>query len=211
MFASIEFKEDHRCFKKGERVKFREGLNLVVGDQGSGKSTLLHQLSTVANAREAHARKITGKLTGAVGLRMRYFDFEKHNPRTQPSFDMGYGYDTATQIQSMYISHGELVRGMMRALEGLPAGIILVFDEPDAALSPRSVYALAESFKTAAARGVHLIAAVHNPILIESVPEVLSLEHRRWMPSAEFMATQKVPRPAPEAPTPEPKKGKRTK
>jgi predicted ATPase len=65
--------------------------------------------------------------------------------------------------------------------------LIWFLDEPDMALSIRSCHWLAITFKEAADRGQQIIAAVHNPILIASVDQVYSVEHRCWMDSADFI------------------------
>lgn len=205
MIETILFLKDHRVFKAGETIGLRPGVNLLVGDQGSGKSTLLEALAVHIKAKTAPSGDPNVlRISNTKPFRPVYFDFEKHNPRVQPAFDMGYGYDMMFQLQSMGHSHGEFVRIYMAALSKVPADACALLDEPDAALSPRSAYRLVDQIKAMAARGAQVIVAVHNPILIESQPEVLSLEHRRWMPSAEFlelMRTTDAP-PSPEPPKP---------
>jgi predicted ATP-dependent endonuclease of OLD family len=44
MLKSITFKQNFRCFKKGQSFQF-EALTLLVGDQGSGKSSILQLLA----------------------------------------------------------------------------------------------------------------------------------------------------------------------
>ncbi len=64
---------------------------------------------------------------------------------------------------------------------------LLLLDEPDMALSIRSVHRLAALLQRAADDGHQVIAAVHNPIVIASQPRVLSLEDRTWMSSERFI------------------------
>jgi ABC-type lipoprotein export system ATPase subunit len=42
---SLILNEDILSLKKGDKMDFIPGLNVIVGDQGSGKSTLLNILS----------------------------------------------------------------------------------------------------------------------------------------------------------------------
>lgn len=184
MIVSVEFKDDVRCYKKGSTVTFRPGVNLVVGEQGCGKSTLLHQLSLLGSKRSRDEAKVRLAWDGPAG-RVGYFDFEKHNPRVQPSFDMGLGYDTGQQIAAMFASHGEVVNSFFGSFAKIDSNVLLL-DEPDAALSPRSVLKLAEALHGVKAPG-QVIAAVHNPWLIQAFEHVLSLEHDAWMSSRDFL------------------------
>lgn len=61
------------------------------------------------------------------------------------------------------------------------------------ALSVRSILALNDRFTQWALNGNQVIAAVHNPLVIEHSPVVLSLEHREWMSGADFIKTQYTP------------------
>jgi predicted ATPase len=176
-------------------------VNLIVGDQGSGKTTLLQQTHlwvTWATSKHKesfdertglHTRDlaVVGSWVGSPG-KVGYFDFEKNNPRTAPALGM-YGVDIGTQVSSMFSSHGQFVRGFLGSLSALGTGTLLL-DEPDMALSPRSIHTLVKAFEQGASGGGQILATAHNPLLIASFPEVLSLEHQRWMPSHEFLASQ---------------------
>lgn len=212
MITTVVFSSDCRVFKIGDTFSFRPGMNFLVGDQGCGKSTLLEQLAITTKCKTYHGNLNRAIEVGcSAPLRPAYFDFEKHNPRTQPAFDMGYGYGTQTQISSMFMSHGEFVLAYTNTLSEIPTDVPALFllDEPDAALSPRSAYQLVKGLEAVVVRGFHVIASVHNPILIESQPEVLSVEHRRWMPSKEFlelMRTTPSPKAAEDKPSPKKKR-----
>ena len=185
MLQSITFTEDWRCFEKRYSIPFRPGMNLLVGDQGCGKSSLLLALRSGSECKDDHqARAVRDKVDIVYSpCASRFFDFEKDNPRTLPSF----GKNVQFQIGSMSKSHGETAWAILESLEGLSAGDVLMVDEPDSALSPRSVKKLVQAFKSLIDKGVQIVAAVHNPYLIGSFPLVLSLEHRLWMSGADFL------------------------
>jgi len=64
----------------------------------------------------------------------------------------------------------------------------MMMDEPDIALSIRSCHKLVDMMKKFEKQGHQIIAAVQNPIVIESFPEVFSLEHKmKWMKSEDFI------------------------
>lgn len=208
MIELIIFKEDHKCFAANSGVVFKPGVNLVVGDQGCGKSTLLAQIDYYNKAQKAkrEKRKFSSDVDKCkIDLLWRggqkkfgYFDFEKHNPRTQPAFGMGLGYDTGFQIASMFSSHGESVIPLLFGLTGDCKNAVAILDEPDMALSSRSIHRLIKDLKKIDEDGSsQIILSAHNPLLIAAFSEVCSLEHGRWMSGSEFLeleATTEAPK-----------------
>ena len=173
---SLTFKEDHRCFKQGDKIDFLPGVNLLVGEQGSGKSSLL-----------ALIQKYDCDVLNwdASCVETRHFDFEKDNLRTRTS--MSNNHDVFhLQLATLWKSHGETANAILKVLYQVK-NIAVLMDEPDQALSIRSCHALVESFKVAVSNGCQIIACVHNPIVISGFEEVISLEHRKIMSSKEFI------------------------
>jgi predicted ATPase len=203
---SVTFTKAHRDFKEGDRFEFRQGINFLVGDQGAGKSTLIAEvrkhLMRKGRARSTIDDRFTSVETDAPGVAVLARDFEKENVRVVPSFGMVDGFDDAAHVMAMYASHGEVVRMQIRGLQSLgDTPLLLLLDEPDGALSLRSICELRDTFIQLVSRRVQIVAAVHHPWLIEAVPEVLSLEHRGWMASTSFIEAMKQPRPAVSSPT----------
>ncbi len=188
LLSEIRFREDYRCFHKGQVLRFEKGVNLLVGEQGSGKSTLITLL------RDRVGNKFKAELSHRVmdvdmqACYVRWLDFEKDNPRTQAEI----GLHDAFRIGSMSVSHGQTMLAMLNGLETIlqeaPGRTLLLLDEPDMALSIRSVNHLARLLGRAAEDGHQVIAAVHNPIVIASQPRVLSLDTGKWMASERFIA-----------------------
>jgi predicted ATPase len=183
MIKSVKFKIDWRCFVAGELFDFNEGVNLLVGDQGSGKSSLLTMFSWAIQENK-ELDKVASIHANRVELRM--FDFERDNPRTR-----GY-LKFAADVAMRYQSHGNCVLAVLGVMgEECERKKAFILDEPDMALSVRSIYKLIDIFRNTKHQ---VIAAVHNPLLIQAFPQVLSLEHRKWMPSGEFIESQKAER-----------------
>lgn len=188
--ASVSFTEAFRCFAAGDTVELRAGVNLVVGDQGTGKSSLLQALVENAGSsprRSAPPAKVTVGPAAHRGVRVLSFDFERDNPRVASRL-----FDDArihSQLASVYSSHGQSVLAVINEVAAAAGDVVVVLDEPDMALSLRSAHRLAASLAAASQRGAQIVAAVHNPVVIASAAEVYSAEHRRWMPSAEFLAS----------------------
>jgi predicted ATPase len=181
MIKSIRFKTDWRCFKEGDYFEFKPGINLLVGDQGTGKSSIL-TLFRWATGQENELKRVANlQCEGLVELRI--FDFERDNPRTR-----GY-VKFAADVYMRYQSHGNCVLALFDVLEEQKDTKCFVLDEPDMALSIRSIYKIVAKLQ---ATRHQVIAAVHNPFLISAFQNVLSVEHKRWMLSEEFIATQQV-------------------
>lgn len=202
MISAVVFNKAFRCHPEGAAYRFRPGVNLLVGDQGCGKSSLLGPMVRYLEPKEgagdfffsfnSEAGKAVHVLTEPVPIkRFVRMDFEHDNLRTKGYFAEGPGM-MSLQLASMRWSHGETQQVFLKLLRECEDALFIL-DEPDMALSPRSIHALTADLQAAAARRCQVIASVHNAQLIAAFPEVLSLEHCRWMPSAEFLEAQKAP------------------
>lgn len=190
VLEGVSFKREYRAFERGRKLVFRPGVNLVVGEQGCGKSSLfalIKQIGSPSERQRKQGREIASLTVARDKAPILSFDFEKDNPRTLSYLldDGGIGF----QLQSKFQSHGEIVRAI---LDSLPAKLgrktaLILLDEPDMALSPRSAHWLADQLRELASNGHQVIAAVHNPIVIASQPEVYSFEHKRWMSAEKFL------------------------
>jgi len=179
MIKSIRFKKDWRCFKEGDLFEFNPGVNLLVGDQGTGKSSLLSLFRTSLYNESDFRKLVDLKCDGTVELRL--FDFERDNPRTR-----GY-VKFAADVYMRYQSHGNCVLALFDVLdEQADTKKCFILDEPDMALSIRSINKITAKLR---ATNHQVIAAVHNPFLIHAFQQVLSVEHKRWMTSEEFIAS----------------------
>jgi predicted ATPase len=170
MLFKIIFKKDWRCFKKDQEFTFRKGINLLVGDQGSGKSSLLN----VILRKDNNIIKIDCKEKYTT----MFHDFEKNNPRQSQRLDDLF------KIATVFSSHGETVNAILKSLTNPEASDIIFMDEPDMALSVRSIQKLINTLKSI--NNKHVIAAVHNPFLIREF-DVLSVEHNMWMSGNDFI------------------------
>lgn len=188
MLTSLQFTEKWRCFAEGDTIEFRPGVNLLVGDQGSGKSSVLQAIAASAKAKKYTYQVDLGKKVKVVADKMPAggFDFEKDNRRTRHYFDHD---NFQAHIAMMWSSHGQSNLAILRGMAKMQ-GTLIFLDEPDMALSIRSIYKLIDLLNAAAIRKCQIVAAVHNPILIQAYPEVYSLEKRKWVYSDEFILSQ---------------------
>jgi len=185
---SVRFSSDHRCFKQGTEIIFRQGINLLVGDQGCGKTTLLDMM----NKQHGDLDVDLHPYTRINSTKTVYFDTEKMNPRIVNALPHdATAEEFRTNLALRWSSHGEamlpILMSQLRSFNG-----IIFIDEPESGLSIRSQYKLASAIMESEKRGAQLFIATHSIVLMESVHEVYSMEHMRWMTSEEFIQTQKA-------------------
>lgn len=220
MIKSIKFKKDFRCFKTGEMYTFKPGVNVLVGDQGSGKSTLIELLRSLQKKKgfnesdssyRANSISAFSKIEEIVDIdaddkKVVAFDFERESPRDMSAihFDM-----MSEQITAMKSSHGQgnllaIDRVLKQVMNDQDSIGTIMLDEPDAAMSPRSCYALVNMINGVTTKwNKQIIVSAHNPIIIRGVhplvkkepfwTEVLSMEDKVWMANDVFMLLQLIP------------------
>jgi len=203
-----------RCFTGGEVIQFRPGVNLLVGNQGTGKSSLLEaiQIRGMKKPKSLHlpAADSVPVIIDFQGdaVPVFAFDFERDNYRTKSFFED----DITFHIGAMRSSHGEMVLAMLQGLEIVDKKLLVLFDEPDMALSIKSCRRLVRCFNHVADLGGQVIATAHNPIVIASYEHVYSVEHGKWIGGKEYIDLQMAEKLPPlGTPTKPPPKKKRAK
>jgi predicted ATPase len=181
MLLSLEFKIDFRCFKAGDKLEFSPGMNLLVGDQGTGKSTLLNLLSgsSVGLKREEIVKcKTSGKIT------TRYFDCEKDNPRVK-ALPENENFDFA--LVTRFHSHGQAIMPIIEYVEQVNDKTLFFIDEPDMAMSPKSILAIKKIFDKAIKNGHQFVVSCHNPLLMLAYGNVLDLETKQTLNANQYL------------------------
>jgi predicted ATPase len=156
----------------------------LVGDQGCGKSTLIEIIKDASgNTKRLKPESLKhAKVEVATGrFPCGGFDFERDNFRIKSHFNENIDY--MFQVVVHYKSHGQTNWKVIDSLHHTKGVIYL--DEPDTALSIRSIRKLRQKLDEVTT-DTQVLAVVHNPLLMEGL-DVLSVEHRRWMPASEFI------------------------
>ena len=86
-------------------------------------------------------------------------------------------------------SHGQSIVPFLENFNNNKNSLVLL-DEPETALSIRSRHKMVKILEDMASRDCQVLVASHCIELMEAVGEVYSMEHKKWMKSSEFIATQ---------------------
>ena len=179
MITSVRFNKDFRCFKEGETFEFRP-LTLLVGDQGVGKSSLIQCIRDRIRYKDRGCGKTITAETDRQTQTLA-FDFEKDSSRVKQRIEC------AQDIHVLFSSHGEVVNATINAVmkNDIPH-TTFIMDEPDMALSIRSIVTLCELFTKMLDEGHQIITSVHNPLLIQSFAECFNLGIKEWQTPSVF-------------------------
>lgn len=156
-------------------IDFKDGINVLVGENGSGKSSTIHLITgdSDKNLFSLEADKIS----------FRFFDTEKQNPRTlNPELQPNYGFALA----SRFGSHGEAMLPVLMASKDFKDTILFV-DEPEAGISLTNQKKIFNCFKDIVKNNCQIILTTHSYLFMKSVDEVFSLDSKTWIPSSEYL------------------------
>ena len=218
MLQAIAIRRDFRSLKARTVITLFPGVNVIVGDQGAGKSTLIELVRSIAasdkmrhsrwrsiHIERAEAESICLPMMSAP-MRVIGYDFERDNVRMSPDFQFD---DIERQIMGFRASHGQVSMSLLRDIADEAARVkageprmLVMLDEPDSNLSPRSCYEVVRIMRALAAAGHQVIATAHNPILItgeipgDDTPGwklLYDLERNDFCKPAEYLAAQAMP------------------
>jgi ABC-type Mn2+/Zn2+ transport system ATPase subunit len=196
----ILFRAPYRCFKPMDTILFNPGVNLLVGPNGSGKSTVLSAICGHAKLDKAfwlkdeEAARSSLILMSKDGPQMRAFahDYENDSPRTSPAVDIHGMLPGSSIVTHRRMSHGQSTIATIAMMENIKPDepFIIILDEPDTGLAPAMVKRLARCFSKLEKQGCQILAAVHNPWLINEFPQVWDMEKMKFLSSLEYLDGQ---------------------
>jgi predicted ATPase len=184
---SVEILEKEYNLKKGKVIEMKP-ITLLIGEQGCGKSSLLEFM--LKNDKNFVDIVMSDDFTG--GVNSFFFDTEKMNPRissldnySTPSGN-SRGIGVAAALFSHFQSHGETLREFTVNRVHEAKDSVMLLDEPEAALSIKNQYLLAERILNNK-NNVQFVIATHCVPLFEIVGYAYDLEHYKWVTFKDYM------------------------
>ena len=158
-------------------IEFKQGVNIIVGDNGTGKSTMLDMINRhKAFGKDTLGIKVSGKNNNSM-----FFDSEKDSPRTKQN-DPGDLY----AITDRFKSHGEALFPIIDHCKTMENMIILL-DEPDSGISIKNQKKLVESFNKAVKNNCQLIIVTHSYVLIKAYEDIFDMDIKKWLKSNDYL------------------------
>lgn len=169
------------------KIEFKEGLNVIVGENGIGKSSICHLIQTTLNGlsfeRDKYKEYIYLEIDKSV--KVNFYDTEKMNPRTKPYLDDN---DLINQIRSYHISHGQSNMFEMVSSSNNMNNQVIIYDEPEAGLSLYNQNRLYKYYaNNSKSNNNQIIIMTHSLPIISSVKEIYSLNDKEWMSSFVYL------------------------
>jgi len=174
LLKKFTLKKEYRSIEPFS-IEFRDGINVIVGENGSGKSSILH---LIMNEPDKELFSITTEKAS-----FRFFDTEKQNPRIRdPNLSANFGFALATRFGS----HGEAMLPILLASKDFK-DVILFVDEPEAGISLTNQMKIFKCFQKIIENNCQVILTTHSYLFIKSVNEVFSLDSKTWIPSSKYL------------------------
>lgn len=170
MLKSLHLCPTHRWRVRRYRIlRFRPGLNLLIGPNGTGKSTILRSIAECPDCRRQENEQ-----TDYI-----FFDSESMNPKRNDR-PIRNTTDMKLHLRALFSSHGEILQAAFSTLR-LRSSTCLLFDEPEAGQDFDHLLALRAAIDRATARGVQAIVATHEVLFWERahIIELRRGYHRR--------------------------------
>ena len=156
MLKSLHLCDTHRWrVRRYRTLRFRPGLNLLIGPNGTGKSTILRAIAECPDCQRREDERTN----------YMFFDSESMNPK-RTDRPIRNTTEMKLHLRSLFSSHGEILQAAFSALRLEPATCLL-FDEPEAGQDFDHVLALRAAMDRAIAQGVQVIAATHEVLFWE--------------------------------------------
>lgn len=185
------FIDDYRCYKKGERIDFKNLLTIVTGDNGSGKSTLLGCIRSLGDSKWSMStdNQAKDKLENVlpVNTDIAYLDLSADLYKGSPEFDFD---NMGLYLQCRKSSSGEgAIYQLVSLLDLNKEKPLLILDEPERGLSIKKQLAVVKIIKDYIDKNPdqQIIITTHSQIFMSLSEVVYSTSHREHLAVPEYL------------------------
>lgn len=192
----IIFIDDHRCYQKGEEIKFDSNLTIITGDNGSGKSTLLSSIRSMYDIKWSFSHdlksdskiQVFGDFEDSKMGDVLYLDLSSDLYKNSSTLD----YDNmGLYMQCLNSSSGEGVIYQLFDLisNNISTAKMIILDEPEKGLSLKNqilISRLINKFSTENPN-VQFIVTTHSEKILLLKDKVWSATHKTYMPPDLFI------------------------
>jgi predicted ATPase len=167
------------------KIEFRDGLNVIVGENGAGKSSLLSLLTDTD-----HRYKDLISIDYEPGATFRFLDTEKHNPRIKS--DCSNSPNIAFEVGSHFMSHGETILPLVLASKQFKK-IALIVDEPESGISLKNQKKIFDNLQDISINNdCQVILTTHSYVIMKNTPIVFNMTTKQWITSEKYLTSLKV-------------------
>lgn len=150
-------------------IDLKPGVNFLIGSNGSGKSTLFDLILKGDGALAMGL--IDSKFDGPTELRAIRTAENGRNTNLNSAEGINYRHG----LMSHFLSHGESLIPVLRAMRDLPDGATSLIDEPEQALDFNALTRLRKLIMSESKR-MQFIIATHNPILLSMKANIINID-----------------------------------
>jgi len=156
-------------------VDFRDGINVIVGENGSGKSTMMGLIM--------EGKKSEYSTVDVNECSFMFFDTERHNPRVKNYLPEKGGM---FQIASHFMSHGQTLYPILEHIGEVKDKLVLI-DEPESGISLSNQCKLIKALDTAVKNNCQIILATHSYTFMRNAHEIFDLDSKKWVKSERYL------------------------
>lgn len=195
LIKSVIFKEDFRCYKKGEKISFNDKLTVISGDNGSGKSTLVSAIRCLYKVKwsMSHDQRAEGKIdikaSNFTDGKLAYLDLSQDLYKTSSEINFD-DFETYREAISSSSGEGSFLQILKLIQKNAKDSDLLILDEPERGLSIKIQKKLFDVINhiNKSYPDLQIIIITHSELLMSLRTELFSTSHKSYISNSEYLS-----------------------